>query len=235
MLTGFVSWVAGALGVSFGAAFAIIVAVILAVTALILGAIAAWKNNFLGFKDALIGIWEAIKTYFQGFVQFWRGIWDVIAGIFTGNTDRIKEGFMRMGEGIKNMFKGVANFVINIVNSLVGLVIAALAQVIRPIQWIWNKIPGHSKVTWYEDIMSWGSNKSLIPTFQTGGVMPYTGLAMLHAGETITPAGQSLNSSPTINIQASISNDYDVRRLADQLSKYWVNDMERITKSRGMI
>jgi len=235
LLTGFVSWVAGALGVSFGAAFAIIAAIIAAVVALITGAIAAWKNNFLGFKDAVIGVWEAIKTIIGGFVTFFKGIWDVIAGIFTGNFDRIKQGFGLMGEGIKNIFKGIANFVINIINALVGLILSALAQIIRPIQWIWNKVPGHSKVTWYEDIMSAGAGKGLIPSFATGGVMPYTGLAQLHAGETITPAGQSINSAPTINIQASISNDYDVRRLADQLSKYWVNDMERISKSRGMI
>ena len=236
LLTGFVSWVATALGVSFGAAFAIIIGIILAVVAIIVGAIAAWKNNFLGFKDAVIGIWEAIKTYIMGWVTFFTGLWSIIVGVFTLNGDKIKQGFGLVGEGIKGIFKGVANFVINLINALVGLVIAALAQLVRPLQWIWNKIPGHSKVTWYEDIMSSGAGKNMIPSFQTGGVMPYTGLAMLHAGETITPAGgQSLNSSPTINIQASISNDYDVRRLADQLSKYWVNDMERISKSRGMV
>jgi hypothetical protein len=224
-----------ALGVSFGVAFAIIAGVIAALVLLVLGAIAAWKNNFLGFKDAVIGIWEAIKTYITGFVQFFTGIWNIISGIFTGNTDKIKQGFSLMAEGIKNIFKGIANFIISIINALIGLIIAALAQVIRLAQWIWNKVPGHNKVTWYEDIMAMGAGKGLIPTFANGGVMPYTGLAMVHAGETITPAGQNINSSPTINIQASISNDYDVRRLADQLSKYWVNDMERVSKARGII
>jgi hypothetical protein len=64
--------------------------------------------------------------------------------------------------------------------------------------------------------------------------MPYTGLAMLHKGETITPAGQTINNSP-ITINATVSSDYDVRRLADQLSKYWTNDMERQSKGRGII
>lgn len=235
VLSGFVAWVAGALGVSFGVAFAIILAVIVAVIALVVGAIEAWKNNFLGFKDAVIGIWEAIKTVVQGFVNFFKGILDIVVGIFTLNGDKIKEGFRLVGEGIKGIFKGVANFVINIINALVGLIVSALAQLIRPIQWIWNKIPGHAKVTWYEDIMAAGAGKNLIPSFATGGVMPYTGLAMLHAGETITPAGQGINSAPTFNITANVSNDYDVRRLADQLSKYWTTDFERITKSRGMI
>jgi phage-related protein len=235
LLSGFVTWVATALGVSFGAAFAIIAAIIVAVIALVVGAIAAWKNNFLGFKDAVIGVWNAIKSIIQGFVQFFKGIWDIIAGIFTGNFDRIKQGFGLVGEGIKNVFKGIANFIINIINALVGLIISALAQLIRAIQWVWNLIPGHKNVTWYQDIMALGAGKGLIPTFQQGGVMPYTGLAMVHAGETITPAGQSINNAPVFNITANVSSDYDVRRLADQLSKYWVNDMERISKSRGMI
>jgi hypothetical protein len=140
-----------------------------------------------------------------------------------------------MGEGIVNIFKGVANLIININNMMISLIISAFAQVVRVAQWIWNLIPGHKDVTWYQDIMAMGAGKNLIPTFATGGVMPYTGLAMVHAGETITPAGQGINSSPVFNINASISNDYDVRRLAEQLNKYWTSDMERISKGRGMI
>jgi hypothetical protein len=231
VLTGFVGWVATALGVGFGVAFAIVVAIIIAVIALVVGAVEAWKNNFLGFKDAVIGVWEAIKTTVMGFVNFWTGVWNVISGIFTGNTDKMKEGFRLMAEGIKNIFTGVKDFIKNMMIALVGLVLSAVAQLIRPLEWAWNKIPG-VKTTIYKDIMSAGSNVQ-IPSFQTGGVMPYTGMAMLHKGETIIPAGQ--NNSPTINIQANISNDYDVRRLADQLSKYWTNDFERVSKSRGII
>lgn len=234
IISAFVGWVATALGVSFGAAFAIIVGIIAAVVAIVVGAIEAWKNNFLGFKDAVVGIWEAIKTVIGGFVSYFKGIWDIISGIFTLNWDKIKQGFSLVGEGIKNIFRGIANFIINIINALVSLVLSALAQIVRPIQWIWNKIPGVNKVSWYEDIMSAGAGKGLIPSFATGGVMPHTGLAMLHAGETITPAGQNINSSPVFNINASISSDYDVKRLADQLSKYWTNDYARITKARGL-
>lgn len=235
VLAPFIGWVATALGVGFGTAAAIILAVIAAITAIIFGAIEAWKNNFLGFKDAVIGIWESVKQIFTGLGQFFSGVWSVIVGIFTGNFDKIKQGFSKMGEGIKNIFIGIANYVINTMNQLVSLLISSLAQIVRAIQWVWNLIPGHKKATWYQDIMAMGANKQLIPSFAEGGVMPHTGLAMVHKGETITPAGQNINTAPTINIQASISNDYDVRRLADQLSKYWVNDMERVSKGRGLI
>jgi len=242
LFTGFVGWVAGALGVSFGAALAIIIGIIVLVIAIVVGAIDAWKNNFLGFKDAVIGVWSAIKTYIMGFVQFFTGIWDIIAGVFTGNTDKIKQGFGLMGEGIKNIFKGIANFVINIINTLVSLVLVTIAELIRGLEWAWNKIPGvHTTI--YKDIMAAGAGKNLIPTFQQGGVMPYTGLAMVHAGETITPKGESMssgeittiNNSPTFNITANVSNEYDVRKLATELNKYWTSDMERISKARGMI
>jgi len=69
-----------------------------------------------------------------------------------------------------------------------------------------------------------------ISSFQTGGVMPYTGLAYLHKGETIIPAG----SSPSITINAVISNDYDVRRLAEELKRYWVADYERVSAGRSI-
>jgi hypothetical protein len=75
--------------------------------------------------------------------------------------------------------------------------------------------------------------------FQEGGIVPGSPNQaipiMAHGGETIIPAGESLNNQVTINITASVSSDYDVRRLADQLSKYWVNDMERVSKARGII
>ncbi len=237
LISGFVAWVAGALGVSFGAAVAIIVAVIAAITALVFGGIEAWKNNFLGFKDSIIKIWESIKQFIQGFVQFFAGAWNVIAGIFTLNTEKIKAGFAMMGEGVKNIFISVANFVINVINTLVSLVISGLAQVVRAAQFIWNLVPAHAKVDWYGDMMKLGANKNLIPSFQTGGIMPHTGLAMLHAGERIIPANQVSSSysnqySPTINLNANVSSSYDVRKLAGELNQYWARDFEKIAKGK---
>jgi len=74
-----------------------------------------------------------------------------------------------------------------------------------------------------------------IPYGETGGIMPHTGLAYLHKGEMITPANEVSNTvAPTINISANISSDYDVRRLAEELKRYWVTDMERVSQGRGV-
>lgn len=75
--------------------------------------------------------------------------------------------------------------------------------------------------------------KKVLGSFQTGGVVPQTGPYMLHQGETVVPTGQQgFNASPTININASIASDYDVRRLAEELKRYWVSDFERASQGR---
>lgn len=43
-------------------------------------------------------------------------------------------------------------------------------------------------------------------------------------------SGQSINQTITIN--ATVSNDYDVRKLADQLNRYWVSDINKMAKSK---
>jgi len=69
--------------------------------------------------------------------------------------------------------------------------------------------------------------------FQHGGVVPKTGPYILHRGETVIPAGATY--APSITVYATVSSEYDVRKLASQLNRYWVEDFERLTKSRGIM
>jgi hypothetical protein len=88
---------------------------------------------------------------------------------------------------------------------------------------------------WFKNLGgNMGSGLKKILGFQTGGIMPYTGLAYLHQGEKITPAGQTTNFTPNVTIYASVSNDMDIRSLADKLSRYWVSDYQRLNIQRGM-
>ena len=78
-----------------------------------------------------------------------------------------------------------------------------------------------------------GQARAGVPSFQKGGVMPHTGLAHLHAGETIIPAGQSGGSGVVnITINADVASDYDVRKIAEELKRYWVSDFERVSQGR---
>ena len=60
------------------------------------------------------------------------------------------------------------------------------------------------------------------PFFQQGGVMPHTGLAYLHEGERVIPAGDSYtDNSFSPVIYANIGSGYDVRNLARDLNEHW--------------
>ena len=75
---------------------------------------------------------------------------------------------------------------------------------------------------------------NVLGSFQSGGIVPQTGPYLLHRGETVVPTNQTnANISPTINISANISSDYDVRRLAEELKRYWVSDFERVSQGRS--
>lgn len=68
--------------------------------------------------------------------------------------------------------------------------------------------------------------------FQHGGIMPYTGLAYLHSGERVLTREEASNYNtqynyPSITVNAQISNDYDVRRLAEKLNEYMGYDINR--------
>lgn len=63
---------------------------------------------------------------------------------------------------------------------------------------------------------------------QDGGIVGRTGLAYIHKGETITPAGGSNNYSPNISINASIGSNMDIRNLAATLNKYMYEEWRRV-------
>ena len=71
-----------------------------------------------------------------------------------------------------------------------GLIESALTP---PPDNIWNRTHG---TVWYDLGQGRGrkpdipSRRGYIPSFATGGVMPHTGLAYVHKGETITPSGR---------------------------------------------
>lgn len=202
------------------------------IIAVVVGMVLAWKENFMGMRSVVDGFVRAFKQVIGGIIDVVRGVLLIIKGIFTGDMDSIVEG-------VKRIFSGFWNFLFGgfkvAWNSIVGIIIGAIRIVVGALQAFVNllgaipKLWG-GKALWKVDwLATVGALR--IPTFQEGGIVPRTGLAMLHKGETVLPAGYS----PSITIYANVSSDYDVRRLADQLDRYWASKFERITKSRGSI
>ncbi|ANS03205.1 hypothetical protein [uncultured Mediterranean phage uvDeep-CGR2-KM18-C74] len=63
----------------------------------------AWTT----FKVIVSAALDIVKGYFNGFVETLQGLWDIIVGLFTGDTEKIKEGFKGIVNGILTMFNGL--------------------------------------------------------------------------------------------------------------------------------
>lgn len=63
---------------------------------------------------------NTIITVFKGLLQFVGGFLDVLIGLFSGNGDRIRQGFLGMFNGlataVAGIFKGIGNAIINNIN-----------------------------------------------------------------------------------------------------------------------
>ena len=212
---------------------AIIVAVIAVIYLIVKAIIHVWKN-----WDT---IWENIKNILSRFGDFIYGIIDRIVNFF-------REGFKKIGnfiggviDFIKGLFWGAYEFIKSIPSRIVDS-FKNLGNQIRNA--ITNLLPN-----WMIELFRRGANiagnitgtvRGWLPSFQTGGIMPHNGLAMLHKGERIVPRREvdgeekSIIINPTFNINASVASDYDVRKLASQLNEYWADDFRRLIKMRGV-
>ncbi len=158
------------LGVAFTALMGPIGLIIAAIAALIAVGVLVWKN------------WDTIsakaKAIWGNIVEWFKSVADKIGGFFTSMADAIKDAFFN-----------AVNWVIDRLNSLIGLI---------------NKIPGvniaplkNAGVTPIKETTpAWHGMEGPppgigIPGFQYGGIMPYTGLAYLHRGETVIPTNES--------------------------------------------
>jgi len=225
----FAAMSAGAGG--FLAALAPIIIVIGVIIALAVAIYLAWKTNFMNIRNNIAKFVAAFKQWFGGLISIVKGVLNIIKGIFTGDFNLVKRGIMgifkglwnwilggwkMLGHGIVIIFKGVAKLIWNIIKVVVDAIL-----------WVADKAAG-----------LFGKRvKFRMPKFQTGGLVTQTGPAILHAGERVIPKNrvnrEAVTFSPTVNLNASINNDMDVRILAENLNKYWSRDFERALKGRG--
>lgn len=66
------------------------------------GLYVAWQKSET-FRGAVLGIWEVIKSLFNFVVQAGSGLGKYLEGIFTLDTDKIKEGAMEVASAWKNL------------------------------------------------------------------------------------------------------------------------------------
>jgi len=173
------------------------------------------KNVLKGLYNLWIFIWERIKLVVHNAWQWiYLNVWVPIRPFVQ--------------KYIFDPIKSVFDFIVNTVWKPIEGVFRK--WVIDPIKTAWDWLVEHIKSTW-EWISSLLSKiKSVVGKVggkilgggQTGiSYVPHTGPYMLHAGETVTPAGSTFNSSPTVNVYASPGMNVDelVRKVSEVITR----------------
>lgn len=139
------------------------------------------------------GVGNSIKKTFSNvFQSIGASIQNVGASIkkfFVAPFDAVKSAVNWIKEGIQNMgasMSGIFTGVITVIKAPFNLIISAINSIIRGLNTISFKIPDIYGMPGRGTTI--GFNIAEIPQFETGGVVTKTGQAVVHKGETITPA-----------------------------------------------
>lgn len=164
-------------------------------------AISSWWNGFWG------GIGSFAQSVFSGYISWLQSVWGGIVGFFQSVGGAISNAWNNLWgglgaivrgafDGIVGFIRGVMNSVIDIINGVIGSINGALSA-------------GKSI----------GINLSLpkVPHFADGGVMPYTGYALvgeagpeivqLPAGARVYPNGTTPSATQNSTSAASTASD----------------------------
>lgn len=161
------------------------IGLVITVIMLLVGAvILAWKRSET-FRRIVTGAWNAVKA---GAVAMWNGIraaWNSVTN-FVGNAVRRIGGFLSgMWNGITTGLRAALNWAIGLINQAIN----GINFLIRGA----NNIPGVNI-----------SQVSPIPVLHDGGIVPGSPgsetLALLQAGERVTPAGQVAREPRTVRV-----------------------------------
>lgn len=87
------------------------------------GAIASTFASGTGVINGLVSALDGVFQWFDGAVEWIGGILDLIVGLFTGDTDRMKEGLNGLKQGAVDIFGGLWNAVSGYVSGFVDGVI----------------------------------------------------------------------------------------------------------------
>lgn len=153
--------------------------VILAIVALVAAVVIAYKKS-----DTFRAI---VQAAFRGVAAAGRFMWDGLKAAFSGIS--------RAAEALWGGLKRVFRLGVDAVKGYARAVTAPYRLAFDGIRAAWNATVGGRGF----DVPSWipglGGKSFRIPRFHTGGIMPGApgteGLALLQAGERVTPAGQS--------------------------------------------
>lgn len=202
----------------------------------------AWNNISLAIQTGLIifqAIWNAV---WPSMAVVLKAAWDIIVGIvkiswgmiqillavglglLTGDWSKawnmMKNGLADVWTGIKGIVSGALDAITGMIRGSVNAWIGTLNGFINAI----NSATGKKG----------GAGIPSLPTFEQGGFVGSTGLAVVHAGEFVmskdmlrgmspVPAGVANNFNQPITINAIVSSNADMSSLGSTLAWYLRN------------
>ena len=138
-----------------------------------------WGQAWTDLKNMLSGVWDGIVLVFKGRLE-------TIGGIVKGALQLLGNAFSGFGtlmhgiwDGIVGIIKGAINGIIGLINGFIGFIDS-----------IQIHIPSIGVGPLSTPAFDWGGlGIPTIPYLEKGGPVFQTGLAMVHKGEYVIPAG----------------------------------------------
>jgi len=156
---------------------------------------------------------EVLKPVLQAIHGFFRDeIQPAVIAIGTALAEDIPAAFQAVQSGYNTYLKPAFDLIIGGLKEILGFI----GDVVTGIQEITTLGTGRTNPLTASALAGLAEQGAEIPGYQRGGVMPHTGLAFLHQGETILPTGVTNNNfSLTINTNAQTENilaDFEMMR-----------------------
>lgn len=231
-------WLSG-LGSGFLALAGIIAIAAGIIAAIIIGMYIAWKNNFLGMQETVNVFVTAIKNIFGGLISIFSGILTVIKALFTGDFELLKEGLIKIIKGmadvILNIFVALGSGIVAIITGVLQIVTNIINIIIQSINYLAGKILSLMGMQQTYKLPTIPTKN--LPTYQTGGLVPKTGPAILHQGEMVIPRNQIGNSTSNSNITVSpiyyinVSDKYEMEKLLRDNNLKLVDEIKRMVNT----
>ena len=162
------------------------------------------------YNDASLSGGKKVQLLFQELVTSFGKI------IISGAKDAYQWGadlFNSLWEGMKGIWNAIWNWLSNVGQSISNFFTNLVNRIKTSVSNLWGK----------------GKEvEATVPSYQTGGIVPQTGLAYLHQGETVLPKGvQPVQIQFGDIIFSGESNPIDVRMKARELADTVVGELRR--------
>ncbi len=199
--------------------------------------VSSTKIGFEKFRDVVSQVWTKImdkwgktkitiggeELTIETWIRVFQLRWHQFVVNFKNDRKELTESFGKIRDAIISFFdvldeKDAANAL-----NIFAKAINAVADAIRALKDAWagglRPIAGMNVPIVGLNLPKLGGGQTGIPN------VPHTGLYKLHAGETVNQAGDTLNSSPIINVYGSSNED-----LVRQISQAVVRDLASLSR-----